>query len=280
MLKKPAIPTIKPGRPFSGLSRALLIALVLALPMAPAAGQAGQAGQDPLPDTIAAVRPSVVGIGTHQENRSPAVKILGTGFAIGDGRHIITNMHVVPRDYNMEKGERLVVLPTGERMREILGATTVYEEDRVDLAVLRFEGRPLPALELGNSGAVREGERLAFTGFPIGMALGLYPTTHGALVAGVIPTSSPAPTSRTLDPRMVRQLRDTPDMVFQLDATAYPGNSGSPLYRPDTGQVVGVINRVFVGETRENLLTNPTGISYAIPMDLIRKRLDDQGIRY
>jgi hypothetical protein len=35
------------------------------------------------------------------------------------------------------------------------------------------------------------------------------------------------------------------------DATAYPGNSGSPLYVPDTAEVVGVVNMVFVKRTKE-----------------------------
>ena len=34
--------------------------------------------------------------------------------------------------------------------------------------------------------------------------------------------------------------------IFQLDATAYPGNSGSPLYDPESGEVIAVINMVFV----------------------------------
>ena len=34
--------------------------------------------------------------------------------------------------------------------------------------------------------------------------------------------------------------------VYQLDATAYPGNSGSPLLDADSGKVLGVINSVFV----------------------------------
>jgi len=64
--------------------------------------------------------------------------------------------------------------------------------------------------------------------------------------------------------------------VFQLDATAYPGNSGSPLYAPDTGEVVGVVNMVFVKGTKEAALTQPSGISYAIPsrylIELLRQR--------
>jgi len=53
--------------------------------------------------------------------------------------------------------------------------------------------------------------------------------------------------------------------VFQLDATSYPGNSGSPLYDPATGEVVGVLNMAFVKGTKEKALTDPSGISYAIP---------------
>ena len=53
--------------------------------------------------------------------------------------------------------------------------------------------------------------------------------------------------------------------MFQLDATAYPGNSGSPVYDPDTGEVIGVVNMVFVKSTKEAALTQPSGITYAIP---------------
>ena len=53
--------------------------------------------------------------------------------------------------------------------------------------------------------------------------------------------------------------------MFQLDATAYPGNSGSPLYDPATGEVIGIVNMVFVKGTKESALTQPSGITYAIP---------------
>jgi serine protease Do len=53
--------------------------------------------------------------------------------------------------------------------------------------------------------------------------------------------------------------------VFQLDGTAFPGNSGSPLYDPADGEVVGVLNMVFVKSTKEAALAQPSGISYAIP---------------
>jgi S1-C subfamily serine protease len=71
---------------------------------------------------------------------------------------------------------------------------------------------------------------------------------------------------------MLKKL-ETPYDVFQLDATAYPGNSGSPLYHVDTGKVIGIINKVFVQGTKENAVSNPSGISYAIPAEHIKRLL-------
>jgi S1-C subfamily serine protease len=62
--------------------------------------------------------------------------------------------------------------------------------------------------------------------------------------------------------------------VFQLDATSYPGNSGSPVYDPASGEVVGVLNMVFVKGTKESALTNPSGISYAIPSRHLQALID------
>jgi serine protease Do len=135
-----------------------------------------------------------------------------------------------------------------------------------DLALMKIEGSALPPLRLGDSGSVVEGESLLFTGFPIGSVLGLFPATHRAMVAALAPIALPSATGRQLDAKVIRRLRD-PDMffVFQLDATAYPGNSGSPLYYPETGEVVGIVNRVFVKGTKESALSQPSGISYAVP---------------
>ena len=64
---------------------------------------------------------------------------------------------------------------------------------------------------------------------------------------------------------VVRRLASGSFPVFQLDATAYPGNSGSPIYDPVTGEVLGIVNMVFVKGTKEAALTEPSGITYAIP---------------
>lgn len=61
--------------------------------------------------------------------------------------------------------------------------------------------------------------------------------------------------------------------IFQLDATAYPGNSGGPLFDPNTGEVLGVVNMVLIKGTRESALSQPSGISYAIPIRHVKDLL-------
>ena len=71
----------------------------------------------------------------------------------------------------------------------------------------------------------------------------------------------------------IKQLNKTAFHVFQLDGTAYPGSSGSPLYDSDSGEVYGVVNLVFVKGKKESALSNPSGISYAIPANFVTELL-------
>ena len=105
------------------------------------------------------------------------------------------------------------------------------------------------------------------------MVLGQYPVTHEGIVSGKPPIVTPAPSSRQLTAEQIKRNRH-PFRVFQLDAIAYPGNSGSPLYRIDTGHVVGIVNSVYVKKSKEAALTSPSGISYAIPAEYIKKLLE------
>ena len=60
-------------------------------------------------------------------------------------------------------------------------------------------------------------------------------------------------------------------------AIAYPGNSGSPVYHPATGEVIAILNSVYVKKSRENILKQPSGISYAIPSRFIQNLLQRIG---
>jgi S1-C subfamily serine protease len=242
--------------------RALIVALAVAL-LALAQPAGGQAAA-----TIARVKASIVAIGTLQATRAPPFRFLGTGFVVGDGTVAVTNAHVVP--VSLEAGsdpETLVAMLPGVRSARAGArnlAPLAIDRDH-DLAILKLDGAPLPALALRDSSAVAEGDLLMFSGFPIGAALGLFAATHRATIAAIAPVALPTPTDRQLDSRAVRRLRDSTFPIFQLDATAYPGSSGSPLYDPATGEVVGVVNMGLVKATKESALTQPTGISYAIP---------------
>jgi serine protease Do len=223
--------------------------------------------------TVKAVKPAVVAIGTFQKTRSPAVSFSGTGFVVGDGLTIITNAHVVNRAVSAESGEILGILAGKGDATEFRPATIIAVDEEHDLARLRIGGAPLPILELGDASRVVEGQSVAFTGFPLAIGLGFHHVTHRGYVASITPVAKPSMDSRRLDPKVIAQLRRAPYSVFQLDATAYPGNSGSPVYEPETGMVIGVINMVFVKGMKETAITNPSGITYAIPVNFVHELL-------
>lgn len=226
---------------------------------------------DELPRTIERLKPSIVGIATYQKTRSPALNFLGTGFAVGDGTLVLTNAHVVPEGVEGSKLETLgVVVAKNETETDLRLAVRVAQDKERDLILLKISGPPLPALELGDSNAAREGQGFAFTGFPIGMVLGFHPVTHRAMLSSITPIVLPAHNSKRLDSKSISQLKKSAFPVFQLDGTAYPGNSGSPLYDPDTGVVYGIISMVLIKGLKESVLSQPSGITYAIPSSYLR----------
>lgn len=227
-----------------------------------------------LKDTIPSIKPSVVGVGTLLRTRSPAIVFVATGFAVKDGLSIITNAHALP-ELDTEKMETLGIVTGAGDQLDFRPATVVAVDREHDLAHLRLTGAPLPALRLDTSGTVAEGQALAFTGFPLGMSLGLTPVTHRAMLSAITPILLPSLSSRKLDSRAISQLQRRPFQIMQLDGTAYPGNSGSPVYDPDSGVVHGVLNMTFLKNQKENAISQPSGISYAIPVRYVRELLQE-----
>jgi len=222
-----------------------------------------------LVSTVASVKRSIVAIGSHLPTRSPAVSFSGTGFVVGDGLTVITNAHVLPNVIDSERKETLgIVLAAGEGVQFRPAVLEALDREH-DLARLRLSGAPLPALRLGEPDASAEGMALAFTGFPLGVTLGLHPATHRATLAAITPAVMPTRTTQGLNASVVAQLRKSPFHLYQLDATAYPGNSGSPLYDPDSGAVVGVITMGLLKGNKESAITNPSGITYAVPVRFV-----------
>lgn len=222
-----------------------------------------------LVSVVPRIKPSIVAVGTYLPTRNPSFRFLGTGFAVGNGSLVATNSHVLPATLQTEQMEVLAIALPGGGASAIRKATRVAADRGSDLAVLRMEGAPLPPLQLADGQLADEGRSIAFTGFPIGSALGLAPVTHRGIIAAVTPIGIPQDNSQQLSPVLVRRLADGAFRVYQLDATAYPGNSGSPLYDAQTGQILGVVNMVFVKNTKETVLSDPSGITYAIPVSYL-----------
>lgn len=252
--------------------RTLLLVLLAGLVLdRPFSGRAIATAQS-LPETIEKIKPAIVGIGTFQKTRRPPSIFRGTGFVIADGLHVATNAHVLPEKVDSEKREWIAVFAGKANAVDLREATKIAEDRDHDIAILKITGRPLTAMSLSDSNRVREGELYAFTGFPIGMVLGLNAVTHRAIVSAITPIVIPQLSAQQLNQKVLTRL-SAPYNVFQLDATAYPGNSGSPLYHPETGQVVGIINKVFIQDTKETILEKPSGISYAIPIHYLQELL-------
>ena len=226
---------------------------------------------------IEKVRSSIVAIGTYQLTRVPQFRFLGTGFVVGNGTLAATNAHVLPAalDAGSDPEVLVAMVPSGEPSRApARRLSRLAVDDEHDLALLTIDGPALGPLSLRDSASVAEGDSLLFTGFPLGNVLGLFPVTHRAMVAAIAPVAMPAATAQQLDAKVLRRLRNAAFPVFQLDATAYPGNSGSPLYDPATGEVVGILNMVFVKSTKEAVLSQPSGIAYAIPSRFLSEMLN------
>lgn len=220
-----------------------------------------------LVSVIAAAKLSVLPVGTFNATDNPRFGFRGTGFVVGDGTLIASNFHVLPDGAEVDSGPTLVVMTSRVGETGQFRRARVMASDRArDLILLKIEGSALTALTLDEPGTAREGQSVALIGFPIGGALGFAAVTHRGIIASVTTAALPAPTAQQLDPRAVVRLRAGNFEVLQLDATAYPGNSGGPLLDVDSGRVLGVVNMVLVKAGRESALSNPTGISYAIPV--------------
>ena len=229
-------------------------------------------------DLIETSSRSIVAVGTYNGLNSPRFNFRGTGFVVGSGQRVITNAHVLPQRAaggaeapraagSQAVEERLaVLLPRGQNSNDLRLVQRVTSAADHDLAVLDIDGPPLPALSLAGEAAARAGTTIVLIGFPLGSALGAVPVAHRGIVSAVTAIAGPSATARQLDDKTLGRLRQGAFEVLQLDATAYPGTSGSPLIDTETGLVIGVINMVFIKSTKESAIGQPTGISYAIPV--------------
>ena len=164
----------------------------------------------------------------------------GTGFAIDDGL-ILTNKHVV----SDTEADYTVIDTEGKQYR----ATVLARDPAEDLAILRVEGFTLPALQLGNSDGVEQGQ----TVIAIGNALGEFDNTVSVGVISGLRRTITASGGGVESERLQE--------LIQTDAAINPGNSGGPLLNL-RGEVIGV--NVAMAQGAEN-------IGFAIPINRAKR---------
>lgn len=208
--------------------------------------------------------------------RSPRADLHGSGFVVANGTYVITNHHVVEKALDLSRKQRRVIFVGSGNRPKTIDAEIIEVDARHDLALLKISEQLKP-LTLADKTFIADGTDVFFIGFPIGSVLGLYPATHRGVIAATTPIIIPSRNARQLDINTIRRLRD-PYFIYQMDATAYPGNSGSAVFDSEKGSVVGVINKVFVKKTKESVLSDPSGITYSIPVKYVYELLDKANV--
>ena len=102
---------------------------------------------DSLVETVAKVKPSVVGIGVYSPMATISNRLDGSGFVVGNGKYVVTNEHVISAELEEGiKSTRVVFVPNG-RQTKVIPIDKVMTDAEHDIAILAI-GETLPALSL------------------------------------------------------------------------------------------------------------------------------------
>jgi len=207
------------------------------------------------------VNPAVVYILISQSQKTENGTLLipagsGSGFLIDDQGHIVTNNHVIAEAEQIE-----VTFSTGATVRAKLLGGDPYS----DLAVLKVDlpADQLQPVELGDSSALKPGQRVIAIGNPFGLA--------GTMTEGII-----SALGRTLPESSSDTSPNTyinPD-VIQTDAAINPGNSGGPLF-DSRGRVIGVNTAIRTSSADPTGQPSNSGIGFAVPINTVKRIIPD-----
>ncbi|MCX7921273.1 MAG: trypsin-like peptidase domain-containing protein [Clostridia bacterium] len=205
------------------------------------------------------VSPSIVGIRAVYESRDFFFSEQqgggeGSGIIIKADGYIMTNYHVIQEAINtktkkLNSGAKIEVYLPSQKETPHLAQVVGYDA-RTDLAVIKIEGKNLPAAEMGNSDEVKVGELAVAIGNPGGLEY------MGSVTVGVI-----SGLNRTVQSEGGKEFK-----LIQTDAAINPGNSGGALVN-SKGQVIGVNSIKMVAQGFE-------GLGFAIPSNKAKEITD------
>lgn len=167
--------------------------------------------------------------------------VLGTGFLVTSSGVFVTNYHVIQGIFPAQ-----VKLANGD----VFDSLSIIETDeRKDIAVLKVKGFNLPSVTLGDSDAVKPGDKVTVIGNPKGL--------EGSVTDG-----------------LVSAVRDIKDIVpewegykfMQISAAISPGSSGSPVF-DEHGRVIGIASAT---------LKDGQNLNLAIPINYARGMVSEK----
>jgi len=164
---------------------------------------------------------------------------LGSGVIVSSEGYVLTNNHVIEGADDIQ-----LVLADGRRLR----ATVRGSDPESDLAVLKADGKDLPAITLGKLDNVQVGDAVLALGNPFGFG---NTVTHGIVSA------------LGRNHLGINRFED----FIQTDAAVNPGNSGGALVDAG-GNLIGVNSAIFSQSGRSE------GIGFAIPVSIARNVLE------
>ncbi|MGE5531325.1 MAG: trypsin-like peptidase domain-containing protein [Bacteroidota bacterium] len=189
--------------------------------------------------TIAEMKPSVVLISTADAQLNPLGS--GTGFVIDPVGLIATCAHVL-------QDAAMITVTMGDNRQVSANIAGVDLEH--DLAIIRLPEQTECVSVTRSSKQMEEGRSVLVTGYPFGndlndAGLGLAATTTKGMITAIRKAKG--------------FVNGLPMDLIQVDARVNPGNSGGPLYYPETGEIIGVVEG-------EILSYFDTGINLAVPV--------------
>lgn len=217
------------------------------------AGGSGRSNSSPQVDTAGLLtQPTLVGnradVVAVADRVRPAIAQLkvergrtgsGSGVIFRSDGHLLTNAHVVEGATSVS-----VVLASGQE----LAARVLGSDPASDTAVVKIDGGPFPAAELGSAADLKVGQEAIAIGSPLGLSGG------PSVTVGVI-----SALHRTVRTRTGQTLMD----MVQTDAPIAPGSSGGALLDA-TGRVIGITTAVAMTDA------GAEGFGFATPIDAAR----------